>query len=590
MMDFFCDAQCSSDGDDEMPSLQRLFGDGRDTESSNDDSASDKEWKEAIKATVETEIQYQVQLRLALTPITLKKEVQNKDLDDTLLLQRSLRSTSEEKCENFVEESLAAEFDSNNKACSHSRNGTNEPADAPAKESLHAVNQHLNANGKHKLSDKYRTVYDYVSSKYGTPRDQLEQLLSHGKFVCGLEDQEERIKMGIDERLRWPVECKIKQRTPVHAIHHKEDHTLLAPAAVEPLLGYNRPQFNRSGCPLSIAYDSHAEVITTNNNDKALERNDEMPNKANRGKLKFESQFECGNLRQALQVGSTEYDLILNTDLYTERHTQWFYFKITNMLPQVTYTFNIINFRKKDSLYNHGMKILMYSETDESWQRVGHDISYHKMPNYKSPLLKNGTDYYYLSWKMEFTHENDTCYFSHCYPYSFSSLLAYIDTLENKKFINKETLCQTLAGNPCPLITITNFDTSEGHWSQKMGVVFTARVHPGETNSSWMMQGILQYLTSDHKHAKYLRNHFVFKIVPMLNPDGVIVGNYRTSLSGVDLNRIYRNPIEVSLNNLFIYYNIYQKLFPTVYHVKKLVESLAEERRVSLCIIDLFSL
>ena len=31
----------------------------------------------------------------------------------------------------------------------------------------------------------------------------------------------------------------------------------------------------------------------------------------------------------------------------------------------------------------------------------------------------------------------------------------------------------------------------------------------------------------------------------MVNPDGVIVGNYRTSLSGVDLNRVFKNPIEV---------------------------------------------
>ena len=43
-----------------------------------------------------------------------------------------------------------------------------------------------------------------------------------------------------------------------------------------------------------------------------------------------------------------------------------------------------------------------------------------------------------------------------------------------------------------------------------------------------------------------LRNHFIFKLVPMLNPDGVIVGNYRTSLTGVDLNRVYKNPAEVS--------------------------------------------
>ena len=36
-----------------------------------------------------------------------------------------------------------------------------------------------------------------------------------------------------------------------------------------------------------------------------------------------------------------------------------------------------------------------------------------------------------------------------------------------------------------------------------------------------------------------LRKQFVFKIVPMMNPDGVVVGNYRKSFSGSDLNRTY---------------------------------------------------
>lgn len=36
----------------------------------------------------------------------------------------------------------------------------------------------------------------------------------------------------------------------------------------------------------------------------------------------------------------------------------------------------------------------------------------------------------------------------------------------------------------------------------KQGVVLTARVHPGETNSSWMMKGLLDYLTSSAPDAK----------------------------------------------------------------------------------------
>ena len=42
-----------------------------------------------------------------------------------------------------------------------------------------------------------------------------------------------------------------------------------------------------------------------------------------------------------------------------------------------------------------------------------------------------------------------------------------------------------------------------------------------------MMKGVLDFLTDpDDPEAKLLRDMFVFKVVPMLNPDGVINGNY----------------------------------------------------------------
>ena len=51
------------------------------------------------------------------------------------------------------------------------------------------------------------------------------------------------------------------------------------------------------------------------------------------------------------------------------------------------------------------------------------------------------------------------------------------------------------------------------------------------------MEGVVEFLMSNDMEARILRNTYVFKIVPMLNPDGVIVGNYRSSLGGHDLNR-----------------------------------------------------
>ena len=39
--------------------------------------------------------------------------------------------------------------------------------------------------------------------------------------------------------------------------------------------------------------------------------------------------------------------------------------------------------------------------------------------------------------------------------------------------------------------------------------------------------GMIDFLISNHPIAKVLREHIVFKIVPMLNPDGVYLGNYR---------------------------------------------------------------
>lgn len=84
-----------------------------------------------------------------------------------------------------------------------------------------------------------------------------------------------------------------------------------------------------------------------------------------------------------------------------------------------------------------------------------------------------------------------------------------------------------MAGNSCDYLTITN-KTKSSSSKPKKAVIISARVHPGETVGSWMMKGVIDFLTDpDNEEAQMLRDNFVFKIIPMLNPDGVINGNYR---------------------------------------------------------------
>lgn len=103
---------------------------------------------------------------------------------------------------------------------------------------------------------------------------------------------------------------------------------------------------------------------------------------------------------------------------------------------------------------------------------------------------------------------------------------------------------------------------------KKKAIIITSRVHPGETNSSYIVEGIIKFLTSNNRDAKILRQNYIFKIVPMLNPDGVIYGNYRCSLLGVDLNRRWLNPSKI--------------LHPTIFYTKQIVKMMDIDRSVEI--------
>jgi CDGSH-type Zn-finger protein len=268
--------------------------------------------------------------------------------------------------------------------------------------------------------------------------------------------------------------------------------------------------------------------------------------------LAFESRFECGNLQKAVQLSPTHYELHLHKDYNTKGHTQWYYFRVSNMQVGVSYRFDIVNLMKKDSLYKRGLKPLMYSERLEKlrgvgWHRVGENVWYFANET-SDPSSESSDDmhvgthgnknqqgendsvvWHTLTFTISFEFENDTCYFAHCYPYSYTDLQNDLKALKSdpqrNTLFRHTILCKSLAGNNIDLITVTTPVKTPEELRKRKGIIVSSRVHPGETNSSWMMKGFLDFITSEKKEASYLRDHFVIKIVPMINPDGVIVGN-----------------------------------------------------------------
>ncbi|KAF7235860.1 Cytosolic carboxypeptidase-like protein 5 [Varanus komodoensis] len=170
-----------------------------------------------------------------------------------------------------------------------------------------------------------------------------------------------------------------------------------------------------------------------------------------------------------------------------------------------------------------------------------------------------------------------TTYFAFCYPFSYTEcqdMLARLDArfAEGRHlspgssldsiYYHRELLCYSLDKLRVDLLTITSRHGMQEEREARLEKLFpdkstprphcfvgkrvfflSSRVHPGETPSSFVFNGFLEFiLREEDPRAQVLRRMFVFKLIPMLNPDGVVRGHYRTDSRGVNLNRQYLSP------------------------------------------------
>ncbi|GAB1607612.1 cytosolic carboxypeptidase 6-like, partial [Argonauta hians] len=282
--------------------------------------------------------------------------------------------------------------------------------------------------------------------------------------------------------------------------------------------------------------DDSTEETPTGNVNKLTALPQGYVGKTKPGHLTFDASFESGNLGRVDYISEYEYDLFIRPDTCNPRFRVWFNFTVENTCVDQRVIFNIVNFSKTKSLYREGMSPLVRSNVRTKWVRIpAKNVYYYRCPDHR----RN----YVMSFLFSFDKPDEVYQFSYCFPYTYTNLQSYLNSMEklHPDIFSRQLLCLSVQNRRLDVVTITNAENLSNPQKQKM-VFITARVHPGETPSSFVCQGLIDFLLSNHTIAKCLRKHIVFKIVPMLNPDGVFVGNYRCSLMGFDLNRHWLEP------------------------------------------------
>ncbi|KWX11941.1 Nuclear ATP/GTP-binding protein/ Zinc-binding carboxypeptidase [Giardia duodenalis assemblage B] len=288
--------------------------------------------------------------------------------------------------------------------------------------------------------------------------------------------------------------------------------------------------------------------------------------------LLFDANFESGNLSTTERIDDTEYNVFIKPD-FNLKVRFWFYFRVANITPKLPYIFHILSFSKGKTTFLSEQTPLVRSTSRNKWERIPRSQCFY----YVSSKHKCYTSNPVLSFVFQFDKVEDY-FFAFSYPFTYSMLTKFNGRLINHKlpFIRLFNIGKTLNGNDFPILVINqdierilNYSASPAaldnasvpyEIQDKRIVWVSARVHPGEVPSSYILHGLLEFLISNSPVAKLLRNKVIFILIPMVNIDGVIAGFYRGSAAGVDLNRTYYSPDSKQHPETYMMRSLYYEL------------------------------
>lgn len=125
------------------------------------------------------------------------------------------------------------------------------------------------------------------------------------------------------------------------------------------------------------------------------------------------------------------------------------------------------------------------------------------------------------------------------YPYTLGMGDRFRASLAGNPFVREETIGTSAQGRGIVMHTLTDATVPD---TGKQRVWVHAAVHPSETPASFTAEGLIGWLAGGSDEARTLLARTIVNVVTMANPDGVALGNYRTTSTSVNLENEWAAP------------------------------------------------
>ncbi len=207
--------------------------------------------------------------------------------------------------------------------------------------------------------------------------------------------------------------------------------------------------------------------------------------------------------------------------LIPKRNRIWWYSELKKVTTDKPTVINIVGDGWRGAKY----VVPVYSYNNDIWYRFqDSELVDHK----GADALWN----YSLIKKFDYPNVN----IARTYPYFPNRIEKLINEYRHNIYFRQEIIGKTPMDYPIYMFTITDNTVPE---YLKKRIWIHSRTHPGETQSSFVLEGLINYLLSrENLITKSVDlKKVIFNIVPIVNVDGIAVGNSRYNPGGQDLER-----------------------------------------------------